>query len=98
MANASPPGAIDVTLELAAETIKGTFAIEAVGANAMPRRISPALAVRKVVKVSVAAPAAVVLARVSVMDTSLLGSAPWSPFALTVDVTAYMVTVPFEFT
>jgi hypothetical protein len=88
MANPSPPGASAVTPGLAAERIKGTFGNEVeLGANATPRRTSPATAVRKVVKLSDAAPAAVVFARVSVIDTSLLGSAPWSPFVLTVEVT-----------
>src|SRR5271157_719234 len=99
MAKPSPPCAIAVTLGLAAERIKGALGIEVeLGVNDTPRRTSPATAVRKVVKVSAAAPEAVVLASVSVMDTSLLGSAPWSPLALTVEVTAKTVTVPLEFT
>jgi hypothetical protein len=32
----------------------------------------------------------------SVMATSLFGSAPWSPFPLTVEVTAQIVTVPLR--
>src|SRR5262249_10566603 len=35
---------------------------------------------------------------VSVIVTSLFGSAPWSPLPLTVDVMAYLVAVPSPFT
>src|SRR5215469_15851989 len=97
MANASPPCASEVTLTLAPDSIKGTLGIVVdEGANAMPRRTSPAAAVRKVVKDSFAG--SVVAARLSVMVTSLLGSAPWSPLVLTAEVTAYIVTVPSLFT
>jgi hypothetical protein len=82
MAKASPSCAMEGTVVLAAGTIRGRLAmVVEVGANAMPRRTSPATAVRKIVKVSADAPAAVVLA-------NLLGSAPGSPLVLTVEVTA----------
>jgi hypothetical protein len=48
-------------------------------------------AARSVLKVSVLG--RVVAASLSVIATSLFGSAPWSPFPLTVEVIAYMVAV-----
>ena len=53
-------------------------------------------AVRTVVKLSVAG--RLVAAKLSVIATSLFGSAPWSPFPLTVEVTPQIVTVPSPFT
>jgi len=100
-AKASEPGAIDVVLRVAADVINGTpgmGVLPAAGANATPRKTSPATAVRRVVNCSLAATAGSVLERTSVMDTSLFGSAPWSPLALMVEVTAQMVTVPSLFT
>jgi len=62
------------------------------GVNETPRRTSPKPAGRTALNVSVAG--SVVVAMVSVMTTSLLGSAPWSPLPLTVEVIAQIVAVP----
>ena len=97
----SSPGAMEAVLHVAVETIDGTLLREVVppvGAKVTPRRTSPALALRTMVNFSLAALAAVVLASVSVIETKKLGSAPWSPLELTVEVTAQMVTVPSPFT
>src|ERR1039458_8298307 len=61
------------------------------GVNETPRSTWPNPAVRSVAKLS--APGAVA-ASWSVMVTSWLGSAPWSPSPLTVEVMAQIVTVP----
>ena len=66
------------------------------GVNETPRRTSAKPAVRTVVKLSVVG--RLVAAKLSVIMTSLFGSAPWSPFPLTVEVTAQIVTVPSPFT
>src|ERR1017187_4743355 len=87
--------------EAALDRIEGTLlrGVEpGVGARQTPRRTSPALAARTTVNFSLDAPDAVALASTSVTDTSRLGSAPWSPLELTVDVTAHTVTVPSPFT
>src|SRR5580698_5866673 len=91
---------MDVRPCVATETISGTFAMveDAVGARDTPRRTSPAAALLITVNCSFAAPEAVRLARVSVIITSLFGSAPVSPLVLTVEVMAQMVTVPSLFT
>ncbi len=68
---ASEPGEIANALVLDAERISGTLTagvVPAVGAKQTPLRTSPALAVRRSVKVSVDAPAAVVFAIVSVIE------------------------------
>src|SRR5215472_5585137 len=62
------------------------------GVNETPRRTSPKPADRTVPNISVVGN--VVVAMVSVMTTSLLGSAPWSPLPLTVEVMAQIVAVP----
>ena len=62
------------------------------GVNETPRRTSPKPAVCSVLNFSAAGN--VVAAMVSVMTTSLLGSAPWSPLPLTVEVMAQIVAVP----
>lgn len=60
-----------------------------VGAKATPRNTSPACADRSVVKIPRLGPAGGVVAnKESVTFTSLLGSAPVSPFELTVEVMA----------
>src|ERR1700689_2169587 len=82
-----------------AERMSGTLAAAvapAVGARHTPRSTSPALAVRRIVNCSPVGN--VVAAMVSVIETSWFGSAPGSPFALTVEVTAQMVTVPSPLT
>src|ERR1022692_4847298 len=61
------------------------------GVNDTPRSTSPNPAARMVLKLSAGD---VTAASLSVTATSLLGSAPWSPPPLTVEVTAQMVTVP----
>jgi len=61
------------------------------GVNDTPRSAWPNPAARTVLKASAGGDRA---ARWSVIATSLLGSAPWSPFPLTVEVTAQIVTVP----
>ena len=66
------------------------------GVKETPRRTSRMPAVRTVVKLSVAG--RLVAAKLSVITTSLFGSAPWSPFPLTVEVTPQIVTVPSPFT
>ena len=66
------------------------------GVNETPRRTSSMPAVRTVVKLSVVG--RLVAAKLSVIMTSLFGSAPWSPFPLTVEVTPQIVTVPSPFT
>ena len=68
------------------------------GAKATPRRTSPWPADWSVVKLSFAACPGVVKARVSVIPTSLFGSAPWSPEALTVEVMPKSETLPSLFT
>ena len=62
------------------------------GVNEMPRSASPKAAVRIVLKLS--PPGSVVAESLSVIITSLFGSAPWSPLPLTVEVIAQMLTVP----
>jgi hypothetical protein len=66
------------------------------GVNETPRRTWSKPAVRTVVKLSVVG--RLIAAKVSVIMTSLFGSAPWSPFPLTVEVTPQIVTVPSSFT
>src|ERR1017187_1167699 len=61
------------------------------GVNETPRSTWPNPAVRSVAKLS--APGAVA-ASWSVMVTSLLGAAPWSPSPLTVEVMVQILTVP----
>src|SRR5581483_11424444 len=98
---ASDPGAMAVAPGFAAERTSGTLAAGVGGVDGVretPRRTSPAAAVRSVVNCSLAAEAALVLARTSLMLTSLFGSAPLSPLALTVEVVAQIVTVPSGFT
>src|SRR3974390_867329 len=74
-------------------------AAAATGAKATPRKTSPAAAVFRITNCSpeAAAAASVMLASTSVIETNWLGSAPWSPLALTVEVTANRVTVPLLF-
>jgi hypothetical protein len=65
------------------------------GVKDTPRSTSPERAdwnVRKLSAGRVCAPS------LSVMATTLFGSAPWSPLPLTVEVTAQMVAVPFGLT
>src|ERR1700722_3803478 len=66
------------------------------GVSDTPRSTSPNCAVRTVVNSSLAG--SVVAAILSVIVTSLFGSAPWSPPPLTVAVMAQIVTVPSELT
>src|ERR1700722_19566572 len=56
------------------------------GVNDTPRSTSPDFAVRTVVKLSLAG--SVVALSLSLITTSLFGSAPWSPLPLTVEVMA----------
>ena len=60
-----------------------------------PRSTSPERADSKVAKLSAGSVCAPGL---SVMATTLFGSAPWSPPPLTVEVTPQIVTVPFRLT
>src|SRR5580700_8552610 len=78
LAETNEPGATAWTLGLAAERTNGEFSIVegAVGARATPRSTSPAAALFATVNCSLAAPDAVVLARTSLIITSLFGSAP----------------------
>ena len=64
--------------------------------NQTPHSISPKPAVRIVRKFSPVAGRAAFSG--SVISTSLLGSAPWSPLPLTVEVAAQIVAVPSRFT
>src|SRR6516162_508947 len=66
------------------------------GVKDTPRRTWPAPADWTVWKLS--PDGAVVALSGSVIVTSLLGSAPWSPLPLTVDVMAQIVTVPLGLT
>jgi hypothetical protein len=65
------------------------------GVKDTPRSTSPERAAWKVRKLSAGSACAPGL---SVMVTTLFGSAPWSPPPLTVEVTPQMVTVPFRLT
>ncbi len=78
LAETNEPGATAVMLGVAADRIKGELAMleVAVGAKATPRSTSPAAALLAVVNCSFAAADALVLARTSVIITSLFGSAP----------------------
>src|SRR5450755_2986107 len=79
---ASDPGAMARAPGFADEVTVGVLTIAgvvALGVNDTPRKTSPAAAVLRVVNCAFAAAEAVVLARTSVMETSLLGSAPGSP-------------------
>src|SRR5580693_2084784 len=67
------------------------------GVNETPRSTSPSPAERTVVNDSDAG-GAVVAPRGSVIETSLFGSAPWSPSPLTVEVMPQTVAVPFGLT
>jgi mRNA-degrading endonuclease toxin of MazEF toxin-antitoxin module len=71
---------------------RATYGAPVPGVNETPRRTSPKPAVRSVLKLSVGG--SVVAVKASVTTTSLLGSAPWSPLPLTVEVMAQIVTVP----
>ena len=70
--------------ELAAELALPGYRVP--GVNDTPRSTSPDFAVRTVTKLSLAG--SVVAAILSVIITSLFGSAPWSPPPLTVEVIA----------
>ena len=77
-ASSEPRREVEETLELATERISGEFDMVdvAVGARETPRSTSPAAALFTTVNCSFAAADAVVFARVSVIVTSLFGSAP----------------------